>query len=330
MQGDFIIIYQDKIFDPSFNLAAEEFLLEKQKKDFKKNLIFIYRNDASVVCGKNQSIWAEANLRYCRENGISINKRLSGGGTVYHDLGNINFSYFTPRKSEWVSNFSIFNKPIIEFLKAQKIKAHSNDRNDILIDNFKISGNAQHLSGDQMISHATLLFNADLQNVSAALNHPWDKVYSSAIQSKKVPVTNINQQGLDISVEEFIGLFLDHLSSHFNARTTSGFDKNSIAEINNKARAKYADKNWVFGNSPKTSIELFILYEKNKYQIKLELHKGIVTNTSLDPKNAGLSELLNALLIEEYFEHESLFQKIEKQNDRVKEKHLNLLQELKL
>lgn len=330
MKGDFLIIYQDKIFDPSFNLAAEEFLLENQKKDFNKNLLFIYRNKSAIVCGKNQSIWAEANLRFCRENGISINKRVSGGGTVYHDLGNINFSYFTPRKSEWVSNFSVFNKPIIEFLNAHKIKAHSNDRNDILIDNLKISGNAQHLSGDQMISHATLLFNADLQKVSGALNHPWNKVSSNAIPSKKVPVTNINQQGLDISVEEFIRLFLDYLKSHFNARMILGFDTDSVTDINKKVKAKYDQEDWVFGNSPKTSIELTISFENDTFLVHFDLEKGKVRKINVSPEHSHLAELLNTLVLDEYFKHDSLIQKIESQNSDIREKLMNLLKELDL
>ncbi len=313
MEGPFKIIFQDKIFDPFFNLASEEYLLEQQKKSFKTNILFIYRNDTSIVCGKNQSIWGEANLKFCRENGILLNKRVSGGGTVYHDLGNLNFSYFTPRRSEWVSNFSVFNAPIIDFLKSHNINAHSNDRNDILIDNLKISGNAQHLSGDQLISHATLLFDADLDNVSSALRHSFKNVSSAAIQSKKVPVTNIRKYGLDKSTDEFLALFIKYMQKALSGKMEYGFNKKAIEEIEKLAKAKYSKQDWIFGNSPKTTIEMDMLFENQNFELKYHLEKGKIKELEMSPKDAAFKSILEEFILGELFTFEILQKKLSKQ-----------------
>lgn len=312
MEGPFTIIYQDKIFDPYINLASEEFLLKKQKENPGSNILFVYRNKPSVVCGKNQSIWAEVNLKFCRENKISVNKRVSGGGTVYHDLGNLNFSYFTQRKSEWVSNFKIFNDPIIEFLNSNGVEAQSNDRNDILIDSFKISGNAQHISGDQMISHATLLYDADLKNVSSALRQPYKNVHSAAIQSKKVPVTNIRKYRLDIPMEEFIELFISFMNKALNGHAEIGFNQESTEKILKLAESKYSKQEWIYGNSPKTTIEMELPFEDQNYNLICHLEKGKVNNLILNPKNNSLIALFEELLKGEFFTHDNLEDRISK------------------
>jgi lipoate-protein ligase A len=230
-----------------------------------------------VVCGKNQSIWAEANLKFCRENGIKPAKRLSGGGTVYHDPGNLNFCFITSRKKEWVSNFSVFNAPVISFLKSLGIDAAENERHDILIDGKKISGNAQHLSKNLLVSHATLLFNANLKKVSAALRHPYSSVESRGIDSKRVPVTNIyDHLERKMEVNEFSNRLFDHVCQQLNGFEFMELSAKDRSEIQKLADEKFSRDEWIYGQSPDTQIKMD--FGAKKLTIRLE--KGICRDLS--------------------------------------------------
>lgn len=311
----FKIYVQDSIQDPFFNLAAEEYLLKKRNENG-GNYLFIYRNSDSIVCGKNQSIWSEANLKYCRENNIQIAKRVSGGGTVYHDLGNLNFCFITERKSEWVSNFQVFNAPVISFLNELGIKAYNNERNDILIDGFKISGNAQHLFSQSLISHATLLYDANLQKVSVALKHQFDNVESKAIDSKRVKVTNINQHGIDAPIEYFQELFIENFENHFKVKRNKGFDQKTIQEIEYIRSSKYIKQDWIYGKSPQTKIESSGEVEGHKFKFNILLEKGIVKSCIINSSDQFEKDLIVDFLSGEYFNHQELSSKLDQYNDQ--------------
>ena len=315
MKGKFAIFFQDKSFDPYFNLALEEYLLERPfEKTSYDSIFLIYRNDKSIVCGKNQSIWAQTNLKYCRENQIQIAKRLSGGGTVFHDLGNINFCFITPRTSKLVSNFSSFNAPIIRFLKGKGVNVESNQRNDLLIDGKKISGNAQHISKQRMISHATLLYNADLKNVSQSLKHPFKTVQTRAIDSKRVAVTNISNYLDSLSIDLFIKDFVSFMKIELgvnNLETINGEDEVLIHGIKEN---KFATNNWIYGNSPETIIDLDLPYENRIISLEIALEKGRIKNVNSPDTENDLLLQLNRHLFGSFFTYESLRPKIQSSN----------------
>ncbi|MEG0331764.1 MAG: lipoate--protein ligase family protein, partial [Clostridium sp.] len=160
-----IFIY-NKSTDPYFNLAAEEYVL----KNFNDDCFMLWRNSKAVIIGKNQNAIAEINRDYVTSNNIPVVRRLSGGGAVFHDLGNVNFTFITNDTDDFV-NFGKFTEPIIGVLKDNlSINAELSGRNDLTIDSKKFSGNAQYNYKNRVLHHGTLLFSSSIDNISESLN----------------------------------------------------------------------------------------------------------------------------------------------------------------
>lgn len=316
MKPEFEIFLSDQS-DAFYNLALEEVLLQNSiNGNIKKEIILLYKNRPSVVLGKNQSVWEEVNTSFCRENDVQIVRRLSGGGTVYHDLGNINFCYITNREFSHVSNFAEFNRPIIQFLNKLNITAEMNERKDIIIGGNKISGNAQNIKGNKMISHATLLFDADLQNVSKCLHHQFDSVKTKAIKSYRSKVTNVKDHlKSPIEREDFFQLLLEFFKKYFNADLYKSSE--SLAdEVKELMQKKYSRKDWILGNSPKTEIT----YKNSKGSNgSVLVEKGKVTQLEIN-KNSTLKELLKNSMTNEFLWYDDLnlkFQEIKNSENRL-------------
>ena len=170
-----------------FNIASEEYLLKNKKEDF----FMLYINPPSIIIGKNQNTLSEINTEYVDENNIAVVRRLSGGGAVYHCHGNLNFSFIINDKEESFMDFKKFTQPIISILGNMGVEAQLSGRNDILIDDKKISGNAQFKSRGRMIHHGTLLFSSDLSKLEKSLKANPLKFKDKATKSVKSRVANI-------------------------------------------------------------------------------------------------------------------------------------------
>ena len=178
-------IYSNCI-DPFFNIASEEYLL-KQTDGF---YIYLWQNSPAVIIGNNQNTLLEVNLGYAKNNNVSIVRRLTGGGAVYHDLNNVCYTIIAPFNSS-ENNYVKFTKPVIDFLDSLGVKATFSGRNDITIGDKKISGNAQVVYKDRIMHHGTLLFNSDLDVLSKVLLENKLKTQSKGIKSNRARVTNI-------------------------------------------------------------------------------------------------------------------------------------------
>jgi lipoate-protein ligase A len=193
-----LLIYNDKT-NPYFNLAMEEYLL----KNFNEDLFILWRNESSVIVGKNQNTLSEINLEYIKENNIPVVRRQSGGGAVFHDLGNINFTFIANDNNSF-SDFKRFTQPIIDLLKTLDINAEFSGRNDLLIDGKKFSGNAQYNYKNKVMHHGTLLFSSQIGDLSNALKVKPIKFEGKGIKSVKSRVTNISEHlKYDIDILEF-------------------------------------------------------------------------------------------------------------------------------
>lgn len=175
--------------DPHFNLALEEYAVKYL--DPKENYVILWQNEPSVIIGRNQNTIEEINSRYINENKINVVRRLSGGGAVYHDLGNLNFTFIVKNERDVVSNFKIFTEPVINALRKFGVNAEFSGRNDITIDGKKFSGNAQYYFGNRLLHHGTILFNSDLSVVQEALNVKQEKIESKGVKSVRSRVTNV-------------------------------------------------------------------------------------------------------------------------------------------
>jgi len=187
--------------DPYRNLAIEEYLFLHSDGD----VLLLWQNEPTVVIGKNQNAYAELNLDAIRARGVHVARRITGGGAVYHDLGNVNYSYISTTKGRNGLDFATFCAPMIEALAALGVRAALSGRNDLLVDGKKISGNAQHASGERVLHHGTLLFDSDLEALSAVLRVEGEKLRSKAVRSVRSRVTNIRPYlAKDCDVRAFI------------------------------------------------------------------------------------------------------------------------------
>src|SRR5690625_6345332 len=177
------------ITDPRINLALEEYVLRNKRRE--ESFVLFRSNEPSIIIGRNQNTLEEINHEYVREHGIHVVRRVSGGGAVYHDLGNLNFSIITDYAMERFNNYEYFTKPVVDVLRSLGVPAEVSGRNDILVDERKISGNAQFTTGGRMLSHGTVLFDSNLEEVVNALDVKMSKIESKGLKSVRSRVVNI-------------------------------------------------------------------------------------------------------------------------------------------
>ncbi|MGV2392611.1 UNVERIFIED_CONTAM: lipoate--protein ligase [Campylobacter lari] len=194
-------IYRIKETTPYITLALENIIMNDS--DIQGDVLILYQHDNAVIIGNNQNAYEEINRNYVKENNIKLARRKSGGGAVYHDLGNINFSFISDKSDN--NSYQKFLSPIINFLNSLGLNAEFHGRNDILVNGFKISGNAQYISGNRIVSHGTILFDVDMTKLSGALKPNKIKFESKGIQSVRARVSNIiNLLPEKTDVETFI------------------------------------------------------------------------------------------------------------------------------
>jgi len=226
--------------DTYFNLAAEEYLL----KNFSSDVFMLWQNDSSVIIGKHQDIQAEVNLDFARANRINVARRYSGGGAVYHDSGNLNLTFI---ESNTRPDFSKYTKQILEILSSIGIKAHSDERQSIYIDGFKISGCAQFIRKDKVLFHASLLYSTNLNNLSYLLNGTptapeMDKHY---VKSVKSPVTNISDHlQTPLQLTDFKKIILSSLLREQVGNSLYSFSEDDVLAISKLRKEKYSTTNW--------------------------------------------------------------------------------------
>ena len=267
-----LIIYNDNT-NPYFNLAMEEYLLKNNTED----LFILWRNKPSVIVGKNQNTLSEINLEYVKENSIPVVRRQSGGGAVFHDLGNINFTFITNNNNSF-SDFKKFTQPIIDLLKTMGLDATFSGRNDLLIDGKKFSGNAQYNYRNKVMHHGTLLFSSQITDLSNALKVKSIKFEGKGIKSVKSRVTNISEH-LDtkMSVLEFKDLIMNYMASIDSDNRLYTLSKEDIDGIEKLVEKKYNTWEWNFGNSPKYSFSNELKYPGGNVEFNLEINKGVIS-----------------------------------------------------
>lgn len=236
--------------DVYFNLATEEFLLHH----FEEDAVLIYENEPSVVMGKHQNAFAECSLSSCEQLGIKPARRLSGGGTVYHGPGNINFSFIQNlTEGEAMVDFKKHLQPVLDFLHSIGVMAEFSGRNDLMLNGFKISGNAEHVfqKKKRLIHHGTLLFKADLHALSLSIRPKTEIVFKShAVQSVRSPVMNISETtGFVLSKSAFVQGLAGHLKQYFGARHIT-LAVEQIQAIQDLVKNRFSTWDWIYGYSP--------------------------------------------------------------------------------
>ena len=264
--------------DPRTNIALETYLVENRLTD--QPLLLFYINEPSIIIGRNQNTVEEVNQRYVEEHGIHVVRRMSGGGAVYHDLGN--FSYcFIQEEHGPARDFSVFTRPVIEALHQMGVAgAKLEGRNDLLIDDKKFSGNAMYIRNGRMTAHGTILYDADLDAVTAALKPRADKIESKGIKSVRSRVTNIRPYVADAYQHLNTREFRDHLLLRIfgvNNRadvpeyTLSTDDWAQIAAIRAE---RFANWDWNYGRSPAFTSERYHKYPQGAVDFRFNVEQG--------------------------------------------------------
>ena len=233
--------------DPTYNLALEEFLhLHRQPLG---NAFMLWRNEPTVVIGRHQNTYDEINREYVEAAGVHVVRRNSGGGAVYHDLGNLNFSFLVDDGASGF-HFERFTQPVIRTLRQLGVDAENSGRNDVVIAGRKISGNAQYRRNGQLLHHGTILFDSNLANLAKALNYAPDKYVSRAVASIRSRVTNVAEHlPKPITIEEFSNLLAKNVIAEYGLKLDSLNDdeQEAVCKLRDE---KYRSWDWNFGHSP--------------------------------------------------------------------------------
>lgn len=261
--------------DSAFNLALEELLVKKCNDE----IFFLWQNAPAVIIGRNQNTLAEINSDFIHANNINVTRRNTGGGAVYHDLGNVNYSYIVNFKEGGSINFADFAIPVIKTLAEMGINAEFSGRNDILIDGRKISGSAQSRIGDRILFHGTLLFDVNIENLVNALNVSGVKISGKGIASVRSRVTNIKEHlPQHITVEDFINSVSNSVRKQFNVEKDYIVPHEIAEGAEQLAREKYRTWDWNYGNSPAFNYEKGCKFAGGCVTLHLEIQKGKILN----------------------------------------------------
>lgn len=266
-----LCIYNENTI-PYYNLASEEYLLKNSKEEY----FMLWRNSPCIVIGKNQNTLSEINKEYVDENNIKVVRRLSGGGAVFHDLGNINFTFISNEKNSF-QDFKRFTYPIIKALNSLEINASFTGRNDLTIDDKKFSGNAQYCYRDRILHHGTLLYSANVNNLSSALNVNRKKFRDKSVKSVVSRVTNISSHMKNpMAIEDFILYLMKEVINDLVNSKLYSFSKEEDESIKKLALDKYSTWEWNFGFSPKFSYTNEFKYLGGLIEFNCNIDKGII------------------------------------------------------
>ncbi|UUD36943.1 Lipoate-protein ligase A [Mycoplasmopsis californica] len=272
-----MIVLKMKSNEPYKTLSLEELIL-KDEKYIDQDIMLLYQHDNSIIIGRNQNLHEEINLDYTNEHNIKIARRISGGGAVYHDLNNLNFSFITNKTTK---GYKQFLQPIIEYLNQIGVPAQFEGRNDIKANGLKISGNAQFIYKNRMFSHGTLLFNVNIEKMVGSLKPNPLKMQSKGIKSVRQRVGNIKDMlKEDISIDDFANNLIKYMQEKYGAvlKTEKDFDYKEHAAL---AKYKQSDE-WLYFKNPEFSIVNTMKFDNGLISFKANLEENKIKSIAFE------------------------------------------------
>ena len=301
-----------------YNLAAEEYLID----NFDEDIVMLWRNDNTVVVGKNQNTIEEIDSRYVEANGISVVRRLTGGGAVFHDMGNVNYTIIQSYREGLFSNYAYFTEAVCDFLQKLGVKAELSGRNDLLIEGKKFSGNAQCVRNGRMMHHGTLMFSSDVKDISGALTPNQKKTESKGVRSVSSHVTNISSHMSEqnMNTEQFMMLLYEFYQQRFPVAVPYDLSPTDKAAIQKLTDEKYSTWEWNYGASPAFAVNASRKYDFGLVDVRLNVSRGRIKNirifgdyfgiksicdienllTGVDYRNDAIAAALSSANLDEY------------------------------
>jgi lipoate-protein ligase A len=287
--------YRSQTNNPYFNIATEEYLL----KHFSDDFFYLYINEPSIVVGKHQNTMAEINVPYVIENQLKVVRRLSGGGTVFHDKGNINYCFIQKGAQGNLVNFKKYSQPILDTLQNLGVNAYLKGKSDLVINNLKFSGNAEHVYRNKVLHHGTLLYQSELGKLNEAIKADWNKFTDKAVRSNRSVVTNIvDHLQPKLSIEAFIDTLKETVFNQLPRITEfklSATDKNAIELL---VTEKYNTWDWNYAYSPQYEFQKKQNINGKELAVSFRVNKGIIENAYIaieQEENVELKHLFEGL-----------------------------------
>ena len=261
--------------NPYYNLAVEEYLFAHSDED----IFMLWQNAPTVVVGKNQNVYAEVNVEHAKHHGVLISRRITGGGAVYHDLGNVNYTFITSDKKAKALDYEYFTRPIISALSMLGLKCKLSGRNDLICESRKFSGNAQHSANGRILHHGTLLFDTDLEDMSHMLRVDKEKLEYNAVKSHKSRVVNLKEllstEAAEITVNDFIDAIERFVMTELGAQKVEMGGNETIASL----LARNQSDEWIY--SDKRYLTNYKVFRRKKYpfgivKVEMKLEREII------------------------------------------------------
>ena len=282
-------------------MAFDEYALEQLPLD--EPLFFLWRNRSAVIIGLNQNVYAEVDINYLRQHDIALARRITGGGAVYHDLGNLNYT-IVGRSSDIERDYPEYARHMQQALLALGVKAELSGRNDILVDGRKVSGYAKRVYKDRLMVHGTLMFDVNIDCLTRVLTPPTNKLESKGIASVKSRVLNLKEH-----LPQFtnIGALTQALEQHLSRQYQDKeyiLTEAQLTEIRTIAATKFATPSWIYGRSPNETITYSKRLPCGNVAVHMDIRKGIITQCSItgdflgNTPIASLENLLQGCLYE--------------------------------
>ncbi len=288
--------------DPWFNVAAEEYLLRNRTED----LLMLWQDNPAVIVGKHQNVMAEVDLDFVHRHNIPVIRRLSGGGTVYHDRGNINLSVITTvKKGEDLIDFRKFTRPVIQFLKRFGLTAHFEGKNNLTINGKKFSGNSAHVFKNRVLHHGTLLYQTDLNRLEKIIRPASHHIADKAVKSVRATVGNISEHlEKPMPLTGFMEELKQFLKDDYRVSEETELTKAEQQAIGKLAAEKYKSWDWNTGYSPKYTLRQQCQTGYGTFDVALEVSDGRIAAIHLVFEGKKLEKIEQQLLGQKHDKNE--------------------------